>query len=291
MKGEIYRGSLEKDGFTLVDLLSESEVKRLNDLLHEYVKPGGDNFVSSSHFLSENDSKRINDELHRILKPKTDKLFPELELLGGTLATKYKGNSPVHAHNDWNIVDESQYNSYNLWIPLVDTNSKNGTLGLIPGSHLWQHGDRGMGIPGKFEKYTNLFIQMGYEPVLKAGQAILYNHKLIHYSRPNKMNKPRNVAIVGMKDKPATIQVSFSSDGKEVEIYHAEESDFYGFSVEKIKAKNELIKSAKLNNNLLTSQEIKENYNRFLSDEYSHCNPPKGIISKVFSRLKGIILD
>jgi len=258
--------SLKKEGFAIVDLLSEAEVACLNALVVQYLKSNGADFVSSSHFLSESESNAINVQLQAILKPKIDALFPDLELLGGTLATKYKGNASVKAHNDWAIVDETKYNSYNLWIPLVAVNRQNGTLGLIPGSHLWEHEVRGFGIPGQFETFTNKFLKIGFEPELKAGQAILYHHRLVHFSRPNTTSIPRSVAIIGMKDKAAQLQVSFTVDDKVIETYQATEADFYGFDAKRIKEKNRIIEAKPIEKNKIVWSEIERQLKQFPSN-------------------------
>ena len=238
---------LETNGFVIIDVLENDSIIYLNQLCDKYLQINHTDFISSSHILDKVDSDFINQELHKLVHLKFEKLFPELQLLGGTLATKIKGKSNVEAHQDWTIVDEQKYNSYNLWIPLVDTNKNNGTLGIIPGSHLWNHPLRGLNIPNIFEKYTNLFLRIGYEPELCKGNAILYNHKLIHYSRANKSTEPRNVAIIGAKDKNADLIVSFCADKSNVETYKVIEEDFYAFNYELIRNTRQKIYTLEIN--------------------------------------------
>lgn len=261
---------LKNDGFVIIDVLSVEEINYLNSLCEKYLKSGQSNFIAASHFLAQADSDFINTELHKIIKERMQNLFPDLELLGGTLATKKSGNAILKAHNDWDIVDEKKYNSYNLWLALVDTNTENGTLGLIPNSHLWQHKHRGFGISSNFESFTNKFVQIGIEPNLKAGQAILYNHKLIHYSKPNKTNSPRNVAIIGMKDKAAQLQVSFSLDKENITTYAITQSDFYPFDAEKVSKNCSIINNTKDVNLYSNWNDIKLEYKKNINYIYIH---------------------
>jgi Phytanoyl-CoA dioxygenase (PhyH) len=227
---------LNEVGFLIVDLLKEQDIAYLNQLCDRYLLSAQTDFVSSSHLLDISDSDFINSELHRIVLPVFSKIFPELQLLGGTLATKVTGNAVLSAHQDWSIVDESRFRSYNLWIPLVDTNRENGTLGMVPGSHRWTTSVRGLNIPNPFEKFTGQITSIGHEPDLKAGQAILYDHRLVHYSRPNQTSRRRNTAIIGVKDKQAELRVSFCLDGKAVQTYAVDETAFYRFDPEAVRA-------------------------------------------------------
>ena len=233
--------SLKEKGYCIIDILNSEDVQYLNSLCEKYLNDQQGEFISSSHFLDKASSDFINEELHKILKNKMESLFPNLELLGGTLGTKKRGRSVLEAHQDWSIVDESIYESYNLWIPLVDTNKINGTLGLVEGSHLWFKNVRGYNIPNPFCRYTKMFLKIGDEPALKAGQAILYDHRLIHFSRANKSNVLRNVAIIGMKPKTASLELCFKRDFNTIEVYPAKPEDFYKFDVEKIRKKYHVI--------------------------------------------------
>ncbi|MBK8352114.1 MAG: phytanoyl-CoA dioxygenase family protein [Saprospirales bacterium] len=207
-------------------------------------------------------------------------------MLGGTLATKVKGKSNLDAHQDWTIVDEQKYNSYNLWIPLIDTNKDNGTLGLIVGSHKWNQDVRGFNISNPYGKYTKQFLEIGFEPTLKAGQAILYNHKLIHYSRPNKTQTKRNTAIIGVKDKAADLQISFCLDNKNIETYKVSKNDFYHFDAQKIKSNNEILFVNKLNSIALNWNEVKVIYSQNLSKEFQNLiSKTESFFSKLLNKI------
>lgn len=259
---------LAENGFVILDILDKNEVDYLNQLCSQFLHPAGQDFISSSHFLNKEDSTYINQQLHLILQEKISSLFPELQLLGGTLATKRKGKNILKAHNDWSIVDETTYNSYNLWTTLVNTNKQNGTLGVIPGSHLWESDVRGFQIPNAYENFSKQFIEIGYEPELKAGQAILYNHKLVHYSRPNTTDVARNVAIIGLKDKSATLQVAIGTTNNKIEIYKTDEEDFYTFNAESIRAKNQLLLQTKMPNSTLTWKQIEAQFHQHLPNDF-----------------------
>ena len=278
---------LVANGFVIVDLLSKDEVVYLNKLCGQYLQITQTDFVSSSHILNQKDSDFINDELHKILQHKFESLFPTLQLLGGTLATKIKGKSNLEAHQDWTIVDENKFNSYNLWIPLVDTNSENGTLGLIPGSHKWNNNLRGFNIPNDYGKFTKQFLQIGFEPSINAGQAILYNHKLVHYSRPNITNENRNVSIVGVKEKAADLRISFCLDNKEIETYTMSEVEFYKFDAQKIKANKQFIEANKLNSNKLNWKNILNKYTENLPEEFQYLiSKRESIFSKLLDKIR-----
>ncbi|MFN8295431.1 MAG: phytanoyl-CoA dioxygenase family protein [Chitinophagales bacterium] len=233
---------LEIKGYCILDVLNKEDVVYLNSLCEKYLGNQNGEFIASSHILNKIDSDFINGELKRLLKAKIENVFPELELLGGTLATKRHGNNNLDVHRDWTIVDEPKYTSYNLWIALVDTNSENGTLGLIEGSHLNCSEVRGHKIPNPYLKETDSYIKRGTEPLLNAGQAILYDHRLLHYSRPNRTKYNRNVAIVGVKPKEANLQVSILVSKDKIETYQVTQDDFYRFDDEKIRKLNNRIR-------------------------------------------------
>lgn len=233
---------LQKNGFIQVKLLDNDAINTLNGICDEIFNNTRSGFYSSSHFLDLTKSKEVNTILHQLILEKINTILPNIQLLGGTLATKKQNQDVLEIHQDWQIVDESQYNSYNIWMPLCDTNKTNGTLGLIPGSHKWNNYIRGFNIENPYSKFTKFLMQYSYEPNLQAGEAIIYNHKLLHFSRPNYSNIPRNVAIIGAKDKEANLIVSIGRDNY-IDTYSTTEDDFYCFDSINIANKNHKVRN------------------------------------------------
>lgn len=231
---------LKKDGYCIFQLLEKEDIAFLNSLCTRFLQTKKGEFISSSAFLSSQENDYINEELHSKIAFKFSHFFPELQLLGGTLATKRMGNNYLDVHRDWNIVDEEKFVSYNLWVPLVDTGLKNGTLGIVKGSHLNCNEERGFNIPNPFLSKTKKFIENSVEPILKAGEAILYDHRLLHFSRPNKTKIERNVAILGVKTTAAELRVSLLNNNT-IECYAMSKNDFYSFDAERIRKENKLI--------------------------------------------------
>jgi hypothetical protein len=106
-------------------------------------------------------------------------------------------------------VDEKQFNSYNIWLPLVDVNEENGTLLILPNSHTMLNNIRGLNIPSSFEKVMEEVWQYLVPLNMKAGEALVYDHRLLHASGINKTNTPRLVIVYGLIPSAATMRYYF----------------------------------------------------------------------------------
>ncbi|CAK9249919.1 unnamed protein product [Sphagnum jensenii] len=108
------------------------------------------------------------------------------------------GDSEVFMHMDDTHVDETRYQSVNVWCPLVDTTPANGALFVMPGSHTLAYPPRGFGIPYPYSEFHELVKPRMEMVPLKAGEAIFYNNKLMHRSDPNHSNASRPAIIMAM---------------------------------------------------------------------------------------------
>jgi len=95
--------------------------------------------------------------------------------------------SAVPPHQDWTYVDESRFSSMNVWMALEDMTIDKGCLWIIPRSH--RIGNFLRPAPSYPWPFSNIssFIERFKKPVLlKAGECVCFNNKLIHGSYPNK---------------------------------------------------------------------------------------------------------
>jgi ectoine hydroxylase-related dioxygenase (phytanoyl-CoA dioxygenase family) len=95
-------------------------------------------------------------------------------------------------HQDWTFVDEPEFTSATVWCPLVDVDESNGTLVLYRGSHLlgpsWRGSPR---LPSRFDGQEDEIRSAHGTPVrCRAGQAVVYDHRVVHWSGPNRSEDP-----------------------------------------------------------------------------------------------------
>lgn len=139
-----------------------------------------------------------------------------------------EGDFPVH--QDWTYVDETKYASYAFWIPLQDTDIQNGALHVVPNSHKIPSGCRGPHIHEPFHRLREK-IKKNYSKVisLNAGDALIWDHRLIHFSQPNLSLTPRLAFTLIMVPKDATIIHCFGDvrNGEDEVSIYAVDSEFY----------------------------------------------------------------
>jgi ectoine hydroxylase-related dioxygenase (phytanoyl-CoA dioxygenase family) len=147
-------------------------------------------------------------------------LLIDYEVFYSNFMIKFPGDGQIEAHQDFNFVDESQHAAFNLWCPLVDTNTQNGGLFVIPGSHNVFRTQRGPNLPKALTQYNDILKKYGRWIPLNKGQAIIFDHKLIHYSPPNFAQEVR-VAIQSVlkpREAPA-IHYVFDAPTAKVKAY------------------------------------------------------------------------
>jgi ectoine hydroxylase-related dioxygenase (phytanoyl-CoA dioxygenase family) len=223
---ETHNAALQKQGYAVVPFLNAEEVKALTNFFYANHAQLPDGMYASSHAPDFSFRQKMNEEIKRVCKRAVDVTFQNATPLGATFMVKSKGeNGSLHPHQDWNIVDETEYNSYNIWLPLVDVNEKNGTLLILPNSHTIYKNIRGLNIPSSFEKVEKEIWQYLIPISMRAGEALVYDHRLLHASGVNKTDTPRLVIVYGVIPSAATMRYYYGRDGM-IEEYDCT-ADFY----------------------------------------------------------------
>jgi ectoine hydroxylase-related dioxygenase (phytanoyl-CoA dioxygenase family) len=113
-------------------------------------------------------------------------------------------------HQDWTVVDETEFASITCWVPLIDTTTQNGAFQVIEGSHLFSDALRGPSLPVAFEG-QDLSCFLKTIP-LKKGEAIIFNHALIHASHSNLSEKERVAVTFGLTHKDASLLMYYQKE-------------------------------------------------------------------------------
>ena len=225
-QAEIYN----KDGYVIIpSFLSNKEVEALKNQYENLEIDQNSPFHSSSFHPNFETKKILNTQSEKIVANTVNSIFTKHKALGTSFLTKQPGeNSAMPIHQDWTVVDESKFNSITCWIPLQDTNIKNGAIQVIPGSHLFENNLRSPSLPIAFES-----IYLELKPYLKTlelkqGDAFIFNHALMHASHPNLTDKPRVAFTYGLTNVEAQLQMYYQKENK-VQKWHMPDDMFLNY--------------------------------------------------------------
>lgn len=225
--------ALKTQGFVVVDVLSREEVEKLStgfyQLFSDKAATSGFHTTMATHEPAYREA--VDTFIKSVMSPKVAEIMPGYRVLFSNFMHKPASSaSEVGLHRDWEYVDESQYSSYNLWLPMVDISAENGSFYVLPGSHLIPHGPRATPFDNALKTFNNTIRKLAQPISLKAGQGILYHSGLIHFSGPNQSHEDRLAA--GMVCVPAEAQIYHhhkDSSGKGYRRYHVDDSFYYSF--------------------------------------------------------------
>lgn len=177
----------QRKGYVVLPLLSSQQVL---ELLLFFKKEYNIDFSGfhSTHFLNDEQLKRtVHNKISSILEPQLQKYLLDYNAVFANFMVKSIGkDSRMPLHADWTYVDENKFQSLGVWSPLINTNKENGRLGVVPKSHLLKKNYRGPNIPSPFHDF-NEYIIKNYGKLLKmkAGEVLIYDHRLLHFSPAN----------------------------------------------------------------------------------------------------------
>jgi ectoine hydroxylase-related dioxygenase (phytanoyl-CoA dioxygenase family) len=199
------------NGYIVFDLLTEPAVEDIWSFYHEEFKSGREVYPfarSLPYYISIFDQdidhkKRVDALVSAHVRGKIETLMFDYEIFYSNLMIKFPGDGQIEAHQDFNFVDESKHTAFNLWCPLVDTRRQNGGLFVIPGSHNLFRTQRGPNIPKALTQYNDMLQRYATMIPLRKGQAIIFDHKLVHYSPPNQTDTIRVAIQSVLKPKEA----------------------------------------------------------------------------------------
>jgi hypothetical protein len=214
-----HQNEFNKKGFIKIPFLSQDQIKYLDrffDDIHPELPQSG--FISGSYFSDWEYKKKASDEIIKIFTPSYNRIFKNYTAFGGSFLFKIPSeNSDLVLHQDWTIVDEKKFVAINCWVPLCDTNVENGTLMVLPGAH-------NLNFPVYRAPTLNFFFTGNEDIVMshlvpmnaKAGEAVILNQSLVHYSPPNRSGEIRKAITAGVKSEGAPMQFFFKNKNAEV---------------------------------------------------------------------------
>lgn len=195
------------NGYAHVPFLSADEVAYLWDQFHELIKKSGGNLNSGEvdakidgeitydfTFIDKNIAykKEVFKVIDEVFKPHYDRILNNFEPIIANYIRKTPHAGEVPMHQNWAFTDERKATSISIWVPLVDSHRGNGALEVVPGSHKRFGENRGPMIPWELEGVKEEIIKNDLVTCdIKAGEAIVLDDSIVHYSFPNQTDKLR----------------------------------------------------------------------------------------------------
>lgn len=251
---------LSRQGYAIVPFLNADEIKSLTDFFYANHSSLPDGMYASSHAGDFDFRKKMNAEIKRLCQRAVDVTFQNATPLGATFMVKSKGeHGSLHPHQDWSILDESKHFSYNIWLPLVDVNEANGTLLILPDSHQLFENIRGLNIPSSFEGVINEVWQYLIPINMKAGEALVYDHRLLHASGINKTDTPRLVIVYGLIPAGADMRYYYGRDGQ-IEEYACTPDFYFNETITQGPAGLTMLRAIPNQNPMLTPAQLQQRY-------------------------------
>lgn len=197
--------ALDRDGYVVVPLIDEHGVERLLKAYSELgVAPGDPQraCVDTFHCFDAEYKQAVHEEVESVIGPAVQEIFDRYKSLSFCYIQKWPGErSAFGLHQDISVVDETQYRSVEVWCALHDTDEVNGQLWVVPGSHRWNpEYVRGIhNFPPAYRNLEERILRRHSIPVpVKAGEAVIFCHSLVHFSYQNRSDSYRLVAATDM---------------------------------------------------------------------------------------------
>lgn len=231
MKDILRDSALEKqvldEGFVVIPFLSGEEVGGLKDFYYKYHSDRLEGMSATAHLRDLEMRMLMNDEIKRVFQRAIDETFVNANSLGGSFIAKGKGaNGTLSPHQDWNIVDENCFRSFNIWVPLVDLNENNGVICIMPQSHSWIKSYRSANITSAYHQVETQLWERMTSLYMKAGEALIYDHRLIHASGENKTDEVRLAAVFGVIPDEAGMFYYHKKDDNTIEVFESNKEFF-----------------------------------------------------------------
>ncbi len=253
-KQDELQNQFDKAGYVIVPFLSADEVAQLRQAYFDTLAFRGGNITGEDvttvdikeritydfTFIDKSIEykQKVFDIITQAFKTRTDHYLAGYKPIIANFIYKSENDGEVPLHQNWAFVDESRYTSVSVWVPLVDSNEQNGTLQMVNGSHKRFGQIRGPLVPWELDDIKNDIIQHYLTPMnVEAGQAVILDDSIVHYSNINRTNDLRlAIQLIMIPEDAVSIHYHYDLEpGKhEVKVWEVNQDFYMSFNPWKI---------------------------------------------------------
>ncbi len=217
---------LEVMGYVKLRLISAESCDELIALYKDRFPPA-QTFYSSSFHPDFEFKKEFSDIIYSKIKAKINDFFIEYDLLGCNILEKPAHGAAMPLHQDWTVCDESIAHTYTAWVALQDTGREYGALRVIPRSHRAETGIRAPGIPSALDAEREKLDSFQQTVELSKGEAIVFDHRLMHASWPNKQSASRLALTIGLSPEGTSLSLPYLNKSKGLVSFYSMSADIF----------------------------------------------------------------
>ena len=197
----------QRDGYVEIPFISKEEVEGLKQKFYDTLPKSGGQITAGETgvegagfitydftFIDRNIDykKEVFKIITEYFQPHVEKWLADYKPIIANYIRKKTDTGEVPLHQNWAFADEKKVCTVSIWCPLVDSFEENGTLQVVPGSHKRFGEVRGPMIPWELDDIKSEIISGYLKPLnVKAGNAIVLDDSIVHYSAINKTNDLR----------------------------------------------------------------------------------------------------
>jgi len=226
-----------RDGAVVAQLLTAEECESLARFYRDSAPDSGLGFHATMFSRDTAYRARVDEHVRQLLWPKLESYFTGYRPLLGSFVVKEHSRlgSEVSIHQDWTFVDETVARSLNVWCPLIDTDRNNGGQFIFKGSHRIVPTMRGPFFPNPFVSSARVIEDEFLEEVpLAAGQAIIYDHSLVHATPPNLSRQTRvaaNLVLVPRGEQLVHCYLDRTNGNTRPEVFAVDDEFFIRYEI------------------------------------------------------------
>jgi len=189
-------------GYAVIQLLTDAELELLRKQIDHYF-PDRNIFkgrYSSMDSLPGEKTLEAHQSIQRIINGRLAQFFNDYySPISIYYSKRPDGVLDIDWHSDPSfILNEHLEPMYGLWCTLNDIDSRHGSLKIIPGSHRMiykLHGTYKTWV-SPIEDKRRILDEFGIQFTLKAGQAVIYDTRMVHSSTPNYSDIERDCIVM-----------------------------------------------------------------------------------------------
>jgi ectoine hydroxylase-related dioxygenase (phytanoyl-CoA dioxygenase family) len=191
LKNDDLEKQINHFGYGVIDLLDSADVLALKKLFNKFMPDRTifEGAFSSMGAVKCDKWKLIHDSIQTIVKEKLDTYFTNYKVPISLFYTRNAdGKRPLDWHSDPSfLLNEHLEPIYGIWCPLTDITPESGGLRIVPGSHRMvpKLNLTHLNATWSLGKYENILNKYSVAPILSAGQALIYDTRMVHSSLPN----------------------------------------------------------------------------------------------------------